>query len=658
MISGIKRSSGIGMLVILIVLCISPATKAQEISKFDLEERADHYFQQQRYDKATADYEVLHTMYPKDAQYAYCLGRCYLHTNRYLEEACELLKFSATRNFGEDAYFYLGQAYHLNYSFEDATLSYLTFKKTASGRAMKKFDVDYYLQQAIQAKQAVELAQNLEVTDMSVVSAHAREKAFPDRLPGRYLYVPDEFKSEQDKETGYATLMFYPENTKVGDYVFFSSLSKKGKHGSDLYRAQRVSDEGYSIPEALPAVLNTDYDEDYPYFDKLSSSLYFSSKGHTTSGGYDIFRSRYDPVAGTWSSPEKLAFPINSVLDDVLYTPTGKPNEFIFLTNRNSEVSEYDVCTISLVNAGDFVSLSDRDEVVNMAMLSPNGISISQPLMTSAEPEHEAGLVIEEASSVSEKDPYSLLVEQALHYQAESDSLDTEVRTLRRLVQGEDNYQKKQELIASMTTLDKEAKRMQRLADGKFDEAEALRNPGTRQELAKAPEDMTPHSTPSGITLYTYNTESPAVAEPEPKKEVTRKAEARKEETYAKGYEAAKSMSAGLAASFSIMNSSPYSNNNPIPVAAIPGGLVYRIQLGAYTQEIPENTFGGLSPVSKEQASSATRYYVGVFGSVAEARKALEEVKAYGYPDAFLVSFFDKNKISVQEAREIEFSDR
>jgi len=93
-------------------------------------------------------------------------------------------------------------------------------------------------------------------------------------------------------------------------------------------------------------------------------------------------------------------------------------------------------------------------------------------------------------------------------------------------------------------------------------------------------------------------------------------------------------------------------------MASISEGLTYRIQLGAYSNEIPENTFGGLTPVSKEASASNTKYYVGAFNSIKEAREALGKVKEYGYPDAFLVSFFNSQKISVQKAREIEFAER
>jgi hypothetical protein len=109
---------------------------------------------------------------------------------------------------------------------------------------------------------------------------------------------------------------------------------------------------------------------------------------------------------------------------------------------------------------------------------------------------------------------------------------------------------------------------------------------------------------------------------------------------------------------FSIMQTSPYSENNPIPIASLPGGLIYRIQLGAFSNAIPENTFGGLTPVSKEEVTQSTKYYVGYFKSITEARQALNKIKKYGYPDAFIVSYYERQKISVRKAREIEFAER
>ncbi len=54
-----------------------------------------------------------------------------------------------------------------------------------------------------------------------------------------------------------------------------------------------------------------------------NGELYFSSRGHITGGG-DIFRSRYDRVAGKWSKPKNLGHPINSPSDDTYFNVFGK----------------------------------------------------------------------------------------------------------------------------------------------------------------------------------------------------------------------------------------------------------------------------------------------------------------------------------------------
>jgi len=127
------------LLVVMLAGIYSGITiNCQEISKVELEDKAFQYFESQQYDKAASSFEILHNMFPKDSRFAYYLGRSYFHSNQKLDEATDLLKFSATRNYGEDTYYYLGRAYHLNYRFEDAALSFLTFKNTASNNDVKK----------------------------------------------------------------------------------------------------------------------------------------------------------------------------------------------------------------------------------------------------------------------------------------------------------------------------------------------------------------------------------------------------------------------------------------------------------------------------------------------------------------------------------------
>jgi len=147
----------------------------------------------------------------------------------------------------------------------------------------------------------------------------------------------------------------------------------------------------------------------------------------------------------------------------------------------------------------------------------------------------------------------------------------------------------------------------------------------------------------NGITVYSYTATSN-------QDEISSVSDDELE--YIKGKEAAKSVQSG----FAIQQTSPYSASNPIPGTNMQAGLIYKIQLGSFSQAIPENTFQGLTPVSKENDKAVTKYYVGNFVLLKEARKALEKVKNYGYPDAFIVSFNNNNKINIQKAKEIEFA--
>ena len=76
--------------------------------------------------------------------------------------------------------------------------------------------------------------------------------------------------------------------------------------------------------------LNTPYDEEAVFIQPDGRTLYFSSKGHNTMGGYDIFKSTY--IDGYLINPEYLGVPIITG-DVVLYfvlASSGQRSYFSF----------------------------------------------------------------------------------------------------------------------------------------------------------------------------------------------------------------------------------------------------------------------------------------------------------------------------------------
>jgi outer membrane protein OmpA-like peptidoglycan-associated protein len=68
----------------------------------------------------------------------------------------------------------------------------------------------------------------------------------------------------------------------------------------------------------LGSIINTKYDEEGVFMHPDGKTLYFSSKGHNSMGGYDIFKTVYEN--GTWSKPENIGYPINTAGDDVFFS--------------------------------------------------------------------------------------------------------------------------------------------------------------------------------------------------------------------------------------------------------------------------------------------------------------------------------------------------
>ena len=73
------------------------------------------------------------------------------------------------------------------------------------------------------------------------------------------------------------------------------------------------------IPFSQPFNLNinTEGDDLSPFFHNESQTLYFSSDGRQTLGGFDVFKAAKKDQ--NWSEPEHMPVPVNSSYDDAYY---------------------------------------------------------------------------------------------------------------------------------------------------------------------------------------------------------------------------------------------------------------------------------------------------------------------------------------------------
>lgn len=109
--------------------------------------------------------------------------------------------------------------------------------------------------------------------------------------------------------------------TPDGLNMYFVSDRPGGLGGRDIYRIVRLPNGEWSEPQNLGPTINTPYDEDSPFIAVNNKTLYFSSNGPNSMGGFDVFVSFRDED-NNWSAPVNMGYPINSAGDDIFYTTT------------------------------------------------------------------------------------------------------------------------------------------------------------------------------------------------------------------------------------------------------------------------------------------------------------------------------------------------
>ncbi len=115
--------------------------------------------------------------------------------------------------------------------------------------------------------------------------------------------------------------------TPDGKTMYFSSNRPGGEGELDLWSSERLADGSWDRPVNLGNVVNTPYDESTPYFDPENNALLFSSIGHISMGGYDVFRSikRGD----TWTQPVGMPFAFNSVQENTNFILNNNAPGFV-----------------------------------------------------------------------------------------------------------------------------------------------------------------------------------------------------------------------------------------------------------------------------------------------------------------------------------------
>jgi len=148
----------------------------------------------------------------------------------------------------------------------------------------------------------------------------------------------------------------YPINTDAwegkitispdGTQIWFSSDREGGIGGIDIYTSKLNIDGSWSEPLNMGTEINTKYNEDAPFIHPSGNILYFSSSGHNSIGGYDIFSILLNDNNAKF--PKNIGFPINTTGDDMFFSLTANGNAGYFASNYGNEFGTSDIYKVEL----------------------------------------------------------------------------------------------------------------------------------------------------------------------------------------------------------------------------------------------------------------------------------------------------------------------
>ncbi|HEX8517361.1 MAG TPA: tetratricopeptide repeat protein [Bacteroidia bacterium] len=133
-----------------------------------------------------------------------------------------------------------------------------------------------------------------------------------------------------------------------GKTFYFISERQGGLGHADIYMVKRKTRTEWDKPENLGTEVNTAEDEGGLFLAPDGKTLFFTSKGHNSMGGYDIFKTVNE--GGKWTKPVNLGYPINTVNNDLCFSLAIDATTGYFTSDRKGGLGERDIYKADLSN--------------------------------------------------------------------------------------------------------------------------------------------------------------------------------------------------------------------------------------------------------------------------------------------------------------------
>ena len=156
-----------------------------------------------------------------------------------------------------------------------------------------------------------------------------------------------------------------------GKTLYFSSERSGGKGGLDIYSSALTDTGTWGPPQNIGDSINTEYNEDAVFILDDGNTLYFSSTGHNSIGGYDVFSSTL--IDGKWAEPQNIGYPINTPFDDSFFVLNKDGNHGYYTSTHEDCYGSNDIYRVIFIKD----TIKPQDTIVEVIVNTPVVVTIA-----------------------------------------------------------------------------------------------------------------------------------------------------------------------------------------------------------------------------------------------------------------------------------------
>ncbi len=183
-----------------------------------------------------------------------------------------------------------------------------------------------------------------------VGSTWGKPKELPKTINTKY--------DESDASLTYNNKQLYFVSNRPEDAFKFPSFG-----GKDIFISELDKKGDWGPAKNIGGVINTQYDERGAFMHPDGRTMYFSSQGHSSMGGFDIFYSEKDSL-GNWGPPVNLGYPVNTPDDDVFFVAAGNARYGYYSSAREGGLGFQDIYKITFLGPEKLMVCGSEDNLL------------------------------------------------------------------------------------------------------------------------------------------------------------------------------------------------------------------------------------------------------------------------------------------------------